>query len=106
MELRTPPEPVCLRELAFIAEVKSEGFDRFPLHTLHPAYLPSYLWRHWGRVLRREGITWQLFLRLVCSQRENVYLWVVGRASWEWLVKRIRDALAGVKMGVFPVGLD
>jgi len=106
VKLHIPPEPVGLRELAFMAEVKSEGFDCFSLHTLHPAYLPSYLWRYWGNVLRREGINWQLFLRLVCSQKENVYLWVIGKASWEWLIKRIRDALVGVKLGILPATLD
>ena len=105
VDLSIPPEPDGLRELAFIAEVKSEGFSCFSLHTLHPAYLPSYLWRHWGEVLRREGISWQLFLRLVCSQRESVYLWVMGRASWEWLVGRIKKAIVGVKMGLLPACL-
>ena len=52
--------------------------------------LPKYLWEFWRDELKKRGITWQMFLRLLNLHTLDVVEWAIyDRLGWVDLVKRI-----------------
>ncbi len=90
LTLETPPEPEDLRNL--ISEVIKSGLS--PKYALWLGNkLPKYLWRYWGVELKREGVKWQDFLKLLSSLSEDVMAWASGNMEWSELIRRIKKSL-------------
>lgn len=97
MGLPVPKEPVEVKE--FIKEVRSylgSGNDvkNDSLAVWSFNKLPKYLWNQWGGELRRRGITWQKFLRILRLRTEDMIEWALRESlSWEKLVKKIEKTI-------------
>jgi len=51
---------------------------------------PKYLWSFWSDELRKRGITWQKFLRILSLHTKDIVDWAIyDRIEWDELVKRI-----------------
>ena len=99
LKLETPEEPVHIkRRIKEIRGILSRGasIDHLSQDTLSVwifNLLPKYLWDHWGPALRRNGITWQKFLRLLKYDTKYIRLWAFDKLSWEELIKEIKSTI-------------
>ena len=56
--------------------------------------LPKYLWKHWKEDLKRRGISWQKFLRILRFRTLDIIEWSLKESvTWEELVKRIESTI-------------
>jgi len=56
--------------------------------------LPKYLWERWEGELKKRGITWQRFLKLLSLHTMDMVEWALyDRLGWVELVKRIETTI-------------
>ncbi|WP_048095842.1 hypothetical protein [Archaeoglobus fulgidus] len=92
VELITPPEP---SELKNEAKMRRESTD-WNIDSLVAWYgnrLPKYLWSHWKEPLRKEGYTWQSFLKVLSLNKKDIIGWLRDQEEWEELIDQIRRTL-------------
>jgi len=50
--------------------------------------LPQYLWSSWGNDLKKLGITWQEFLKIISKNSNLIVKWAVNdEISWDELLR-------------------
>jgi len=57
--------------------------------------IPKYLWKNWKDELKKEGWTWQKFLKLLKYLTNYAINYVEGGISWESFVKTVIASLNG-----------
>ena len=93
--LIVPQEPVEIKSLIKDVRVRlaKEGYagaDCDSLSVWSFNRMPKYLWNEWGRDLKREGITWQEFLKILKLHTIDLIEWALyDRLEWEDMVRRI-----------------
>ena len=56
--------------------------------------LPKYLWEQWKGELKKRGITWQKFLRILKLRTVDIIDWGLKESlTWEDLIERIEDTI-------------
>jgi len=99
LQLETPEEPAHIKkQIKEIREMlaREASIDRLSQDTLSVwifNLLPKYLWDHWGPTLRKNGITWQKFLRLLKYDTKYIRLWAFDKISWEDLIKEVKNTI-------------
>mgnify|MGYP005674347777 CR=1 FL=1 len=108
INLKTPPEPVELKQKA-LKEAESESWriiDRegtISLFVLGARGLPKYLWDYWKPELKALNIPWQSWLSIISACRYDVIRWVEGQKTWEELIDIIKAVLEKAKKGKYPL---
>ena len=60
--------------------------------------LPKYLWDNWKTELKKSGIKWQEFLKILRIHTNDLIQWALyDSLKWEELVKRIKRTLQQYK---------
>jgi len=57
--------------------------------------IQSYLWGAWKDVLKKEGFTWQRFLKMMRYRTDDALLWIQSKITWDEFVKRITESVEG-----------
>ncbi len=98
LALPQPPEPVDIKEL--IRNVKEglsngrEEIDRDAIAVWHMNRLPKYLWDSWGDHLKKIGITWQFFVKVLRYHTIDMILWAIAnKLSWSEFLDRVVSTL-------------
>lgn len=98
MGLSTPEEPKDVKE--FIKAVRTwlgggnPDVDYDSLSVWSFNRLPKYLWEFWEEDLKKRGITWQKFLRILSLHTIDIVEWALyDRLGWVELVKRIETTI-------------
>ena len=104
MKLRELPEPTDIKE--FIRQVREgldEGenveYDSQAVWSLNK--LPKYLWEGWREELRKSGVSWQTFLRILKLHTIDAIEWAIrGTLTWQEFLDRISKSIEryGVKL--------
>jgi hypothetical protein len=89
MKLPDAPEPMELKQEAKLFSRQHPGMNSDSLYIWLGRSLPSYLWKkcEWGEVLKREGISWQKFERIISLG--NFKWWVRGQRDWDELISNV-----------------
>jgi hypothetical protein len=97
MGLPLPEEPKGIKELikavrARLGDRGSVDYDSLSVWAFNR--LPKYLWGHWGDELKRRGITWQKFLKIMKLHTLDVVAWALhDELEWAELAKRIEHTI-------------
>ncbi|RLG60387.1 hypothetical protein DRN86_02650 [Candidatus Geothermarchaeota archaeon] len=101
MKLEIPPEPVSVKESI------RRGLDVHReleiMNLKQGTWIASPLWSDmgWGRVLKREGLSWQSFMSIIRDHFPYFLDWVLGRMDWDEvmsrLVQRLEDEIEALK---------
>lgn len=105
MGLSKLPEPFDIKEfIKKIREGLGEGenlkYDSQAVWSLNK--LPKYLWNGWKQELKRRGVGWQMFLRILRLHTIDAIEWALrGALSWEEFLNRVSKSVEqyGVKSG-------
>lgn len=97
MALRKLPEPNDIKQ--FIRQVREsldEGenleYDSQAVWSLNK--LPKYLWSGWKHELKRKGVNWQMFLRILKFHTIDAIEWALrDTLSWEEFLNRISKSV-------------
>jgi len=101
MGLSLPEEPKDIKELiravrARMPETSSaEGiyYDSISVWSFNK--LPKYLWECWKSDLRKRGITWQIFLRILKLRTMDIIEWALhDKLEWAEFVKRVEHTIS------------
>lgn len=108
IELPIPEEPKEIKEyvLRKVMDPKLKFMDRdsvIRLYTLTASSLPKYLWRYWKNDLKKNEITWQLFLKALSACNYDVIRWVEDNISWNELVEIIIKVINKASKGEYPL---
>lgn len=89
MKLPDAPEPVEIKRGAVEYHQEYPWMDSDSLYIWLGRNLASYLWTQcrWRRVLRREGISWKDFEKVI--SRGNFKWWVRGERQWKELIDSV-----------------
>jgi len=100
MGLPVPKEPVEIKELVRTVRARMGGegshsdidYDLLAVWSFNR--LPKYLWGQWKNDLKKRGITWQKFLRILKLHTLDMIEWAL-RDSLEWskLIRRIEKSI-------------
>lgn len=93
MDLSQPPEPINWKQ-----KDKSNHdlvWEQDTLHIWLGNKLPSYLWKDagWSSDLKKEGINWQQFLKVLSLHKKHLIQWHRNRISWKQLLHEIEETL-------------
>lgn len=97
MGLPVPKEPKDVKE--FIKEVRERlgGENNVKNDTIAVwsfNRLPKYLWSQWSGELKRRGITWQEFLKILKLKTDDAIKWALRDAlTWSQFVKSIEESI-------------
>jgi hypothetical protein len=97
MGLLLPEEPKDIKELIKRVRVISgdEGnidWDSFSAWAFNR--LPKYLWGYWGEELRRKGITWQKFLKIMKLHTSDIVAWALyDQLEWGEVIRRMERTI-------------
>ena len=94
MNLIVPPEPVDFKAEAKRQKAR-ESWNIDSLVVWVGNSLPKYLWGYWRDALKKDGYTWQQFLRILSFHRKDIILWLRDEMSWEELIKKVKDSIEG-----------
>lgn len=91
--MEIPEEPEEIRK--FIRSVRSDmgegddiDWDSFSVWAMNK--LPKYLWDSWKAELRKRGINWQGFLKILRLHTKDAIEWALrGQLSWEEFMRRL-----------------
>lgn len=97
------PEPTNIKELIKqVREGLNEGenieYDSQAVWSLNK--LPKYLWNGWKEELRRMGVNWQIFLRILKLHTLDAIEWALrGTLTWEGFLRKVSMSIEhyGVK---------
>jgi len=90
LKLNIPPEPKSLKKQISSSkktlETKIESIAIWLGNKL-----PSYLWKEggWGKPLKKEGYTWQIFLKILSLHKKDMIKWSWDTLSWKDFLKKI-----------------
>jgi hypothetical protein len=98
MELKRVEEPKGIKEQALQRASSYEWriIDRestIMMFTSSSVFLPKYLWKYWSEELKKNDISWQLFLRVIRMCKREIIEWVEGKVLWEELTKVIEKKI-------------
>ncbi len=102
--LPIPDEPIWIKKRA-IEKCRDPSWSMIEKEsvirsfTLTAPYLPKYLWKFWERDLKKMGIRWPIFLRIISTQHRAVEKWVEGKLSWDELAGAIRGEVLDLNKG-------
>jgi len=99
MELHIPEEPVVIKEYIRFAKKefdkifrKSRSAERLAVWRLEG--LPKYLWGEWKSKLKKMGITWRDFLKILRHHILDMIRWAIyDSLSWEELIRQIEESI-------------
>ena len=93
LKLEIPPEPHRIKEsirrgLEVHRELEIANLKQ-------GTWIASPLWSEfgWGRELKAHGLTWQKFMVIVRDHFPYFLDWVMGRASWEFVIRKLIERL-------------
>lgn len=90
MSLLRRDEPVELKNdiQELIGRMKEETWDYQSLGVWAANKVPQYLWTKldWKSALKKEGWTWQKFLKMISYHTNDLIRWVSNETSWDELV--------------------
>jgi len=97
MNLRELPEPTDIKE--FIRQVRKglgEGdnvdYDSQAVWSLNK--LSKYLWKGWREELRKNGISWQVFLRILKFHTIDAIEWAIrDTLTWKEFLDRVSKSI-------------
>ena len=93
-KLTIPPEPVKTKT-QILRNMKSLGsganWDALALWYGNP--VPTYLWQSWGTALKKQGLTWQNFLKKMKYRTEDALHWAKGNMSWDDFTRKVIESL-------------
>lgn len=94
MKLDIPPEPTSLKKQITNSkkslEIKIESIAIWLGNKL-----PSYLWKEagWGKHLKKEGYSWQTFLKILSLHKKDMIKWSWDTMSWKDFLKNIEETI-------------
>jgi len=97
MRLSRLPEPIDIKE--FIKQVRASfDEDENPEYDFQAVWslnkLPKYLWNGWKQELRKMGVNWQTFLRILKLHTIDAVEWALRETmSWEEFLNRISESV-------------
>lgn len=97
MRLSRLPEPIDIKE--FIKQVRASfDEDENPEYDFQAVWslnkLPKYLWNGWKQELRKMGVNWQTFLRILKLHTIDAIEWALRETmSWEEFLNRISESV-------------
>jgi hypothetical protein len=94
MKLTIPPEPMMLKR-RFIEQKKGIEMRLDSLTLWFGNRLPSYLWKDggWSKPLKKEGYSWQSFLKILSLHKKEMISWSRNTLSWSDFLIKIQDTL-------------
>ena len=94
MKLTIPPEPMMLKR-RFIEQKKGIEMKLDSLTLWFGNRLPSYLWKDggWSKTLKKEGYSWQSFLKILSLHKKEMISWSRNTLSWNDFLLKIQDTL-------------
>ena len=103
MRLSRLPEPIDIKE--FIKQVRASfDEDENPEYDFQAVWslnkLPKYLWNGWKQELRKMGVNWQTFLRILKLHTIDAVEWALRETmTWDEFLDRISESVKryGVK---------
>ena len=104
IRLGVPEEPRDIKEMMRGIRERLDGGDDID-HDALAAWsfnrLPKYLWSYWKEELKKQGITWQKFLRILRLRTADIIEWGLRDVlSWNELVRRIETTVSVYASGV------
>ncbi len=92
-----PEEPKDVKELIKYVRNRLGGEGNIDYDSLSVwAFnrLPKYLWECWGAELRRRGVTWQKFLKIMKLHTSDIVAWALyDQLEWSEVVRRIERTI-------------
>lgn len=56
--------------------------------------IPQYIWSVWGKSLRRFGISWQEFLKIVSENNDLLVKWALyDQVGWDDVINKLKSDL-------------
>jgi hypothetical protein len=94
MKLSIPPEPTMIKK-QFGKEINKIEMKIETLTLWFGNRLPSYLWKEggWSKPLKKEGYSWQSFLKILALHKKDMIKWSWDTLSWRDFLKKIQDTL-------------
>jgi len=89
----TPPEPTKLKSEAKNVRSKYSDIDSDFLYVWFKQQLPKHLWNYWKDELKKNGFTWQSFLKAVSIHKREIIAWLRDEMDWEKLIENLRNTL-------------
>ena len=97
MGLSIPKEPNDLKDLIKIIRSRLRSGDDIEYDSLAVwsfNRLPKYLWEHWKEELKRKGISWQKFLKILKFHTNDIISWALrDELNWRDLVLKVIHTL-------------
>ncbi len=96
LELRRVEEPVWIKEMIrnFSKILESEESKSKSRGVLIYNKLPQYIWNAWGKDLKKLGISWQDFLKLLSKNSDAIVDWAVNeRMTWDELINTLKEVV-------------
>jgi len=93
----TPPEPIELKNESKKVRDKHPDIDSDFLHVWFKQQLPKHLWNYWKDELKRNGFTWQSFLKAVSFHKREIIAWLRDEIDWEQFIESLRNTLVNHK---------
>ena len=89
MELPNAPEPIELKQEARLFHQKHPDMNSDSFYIWLVKNLASHLWTkcRWREVLKREGISWQQFERIISLG--NFKWWIRGQQNWNKVLDNV-----------------
>lgn len=94
MKLPNAPEPTGIKEEAKFYHQKYPDMASDSLYIWTGRSLASYLWSQcgWGKVLRKERVSWQEFEKIV--HLVNPKSWVRGEKDWNKMLEGFTEVIS------------
>mgnify|MGYP001626512026 CR=1 FL=1 len=92
-----PEEPRDVKELikhvrAISGSESNIDWDSFSVWAFNR--LPKYLWECWRDELRRRGITWQKFLKIMKLHTSDIVAWALyDQLEWSEVIRRVERSV-------------
>ncbi len=94
MKLKRPPEPKALKN-QIINSKKSFEIKIESIAIWLGNKLPRYLWKEagWGKDLKKEGYSWQSFLKILSLHKKDMIKWSWNSLSWKDFLNRVEETI-------------
>ena len=94
MRLTIPPEPLLLKKTN-TQQHQEKTWDIDSLILWFGNRLPKYLWNDagWSQPLKKEGYTWQSFLKILSLHKKEMIQWSRNSLTWKEFLKKIQETI-------------
>lgn len=97
MSLENIDEPLDIKE--FIKKVRADlggdnniDFDALAVWSFNR--LPKFFWDNWKVELKKKGVDWQLFLKILKMHTDDFIKWALyDKMDWEEVVNRVKSTV-------------